>query len=269
MKFMPNPPIYYREESPSAETSHFVLSYWEFTINAATPAPIMHEVFPEGCVTIIYYRNKSLLIERLFVSAINPKSIYIPMQKGDTMFGMRILPEAGAAFFGSNPAAIATETFQAENLGRRFSPELQGQLNACETFSEVIVVYENYVMSFGVRRDEIDARLAKATRVFIETEGLAKIAETAREIGLSERQFERNYRKASGLSPKQFARICRFRATAVDLIKNSANNWASRAADKGFTDQSHLNREFSNLSGNSPIEFSENIKRISHGKIIE
>ena len=266
---MSNPPMSYREETPSAETSHFVLSYWEFTINSENAAPVMHEVFPEGCLTIIFHRNKLLSIERLFVSAINPKSIYIPMQKGDTMFGMRILPETGAAFFGSNPAAIKTETFQMKNLGGRFSPELQGQLSVCEDFADVVAVYESYVKNFAIRREEIDARLAKATQIFIKTGGLAKIAETAREIGLSERQFERNFRRQSGLSPKQFARICRFRATAVDLVKNSANNWANRAADKGFTDQSHLNREFSNLSGNSPIEFSVNVKRISHGRIVE
>jgi AraC-like DNA-binding protein len=261
--------MFYREESPSVETSHFVLSYWEFSINAETSEPIMHEVFPEGCVTIIFYRNKLLSIERLFVSAINPKSIYIPMHKGDMMYGMRIVPEACAAFFGTNPSEITTEEVQKENFGARYLTELQSQLNACENFSEVIAVYENYVKNFGVRREEIDKRLARATSIFIETEGLAKIAETAREIGLSQRQFERNYRRASGLTPKQFARICRFRATAVDLIKNSRQNWANRAAAKGFTDQSHLNREFSNLSGNSPIEFSEKISRIKHGKIIE
>jgi AraC-like DNA-binding protein len=146
---------------------------------------------------------------------------------------------------------------------------LESQLEACENFADVVAVYENYVKSFGVRHKEIDRRLSKATRIFIETEGLAKISETAREIGLSERQLERNYRQASGLTPKQFARICRFRATAVDLIKNSQQNWANRAAAKGFTDQSHLNREFSNLSGNSPIEFSEKVRRIKHGKIVE
>jgi len=29
--------MFYSEESPSVETSHFVLSYWEFTINAENP----------------------------------------------------------------------------------------------------------------------------------------------------------------------------------------------------------------------------------------
>ena len=43
---MSNPQVFYREEPPSAETSHFVLSYWRFTISAETPEPIMHEVSP-------------------------------------------------------------------------------------------------------------------------------------------------------------------------------------------------------------------------------
>ena len=267
-EFMQNPPMFYREEPSSAETSHFILSFWEFKVESDA-GEIMHEVFPDGCVSIVFYRNKKLRFQKLFLNEINPKSIYVPVKAGDLIWGMRILPEACGRFFGQNPSEIKNRMFQPETVGKRFSPELENQLNVCEDFSEAIKVFENYAKDFGVKREEVDERLAKATRIFIESEGLAKIAETAREIGLSERQFERNYRKASGLTPKQFARICRFRATAIDMVKNSANNWANRAADKGFTDQSHLNREFSKLTGNSPIEFSENVKRIKHGKILE
>lgn len=266
---MQNPPMFYREERPCAEVSHFVLSFWEFKIDEKISAPVMHEVFPDGCISLIFYCNKFLSVKEFFVSAINPKSIYVPMQKGSTMFGMRILPEAGSAFFGMNPLQIKTGGIEKELFDKRNLDELQARLYDCENFVEAVAIYENYAKKHGVRREEIDLRLAKATRIFIESEGLAKIAETAREIGLSERQFERNYKKASGMSPKQFARICRFRATTVYMIKNSEQNWAERAAEKGFTDQSHLNREFSNLTGNSPVKFSENVKRIKHGKILE
>lgn len=261
--------MFYCEESPSGEISHFVLSFWEFKVEAETPSPVMHEVFPDGCVSIVYYRNKPSSFAELFVAGINLKSIYIPVNAGDTVWGMRILPEARRAFFGTTSSEKFNQMFRTKDLKNQFFPELLSQLNVAAEFSEAVAVYENYAREFGVKRAEVDERLAKATRIFIESEGLAKIAETAREIGLSERQFERNYRQASGLSPKQFARICRFRATTLDMINNSANNWAHRAAAKGFTDQSHLNREFSRLTGNSPVEFSENVKRIKHGKIIE
>ncbi|CAN5713365.1 hypothetical protein BH20ACI4_BH20ACI4_29760 [soil metagenome] len=266
---MKNAPLFYREESPSAETAHFVLSFWEFIVETQISSPIMHEVFPDGCISIVFYRNTELNFQKLFINEINPKSIYVPVNIGDTFWGMRILPEACFAFFERNPAEITNQIFTKETTGKRFSSELETQLDECENFFEAVTVFENYTQPFGVKVNEIDKRLASATRIFIETEGLAKITQTAKEIGLSERQFERNYRKASGLTPKQFARICRFRATAIDLVKNSETNWANRAAEKGFADQSHLNREFSNLTGNSPVGFSENVKRIKHGKIIE
>ncbi len=266
---MKNTPFFYREESPSADTAHFVLSFWEFKVNTQISSPITHDIFPDGCISIVFYRNTKLNFQKLFINEINPKSIYIPVISGDMYWGMRILPEACFTFFERNPAEITKQIFTKETIGKRFSSELETRLAECESFSEAVKIFENYAQTYGIKVDEVDNRLASATRIFIETEGLAKITQTAKEIGLSERQFERNYRKASGLTPKQFARICRFRATTIDLVKNSDTNWANRAAEKGFADQSHLNREFSNLTGNSPVEFSENVKRIKHGKIIE
>ncbi|MEO8073820.1 MAG: AraC family transcriptional regulator [Acidobacteriota bacterium] len=267
---MSNALLFYREESPSSETAHFVFSYWEFKVDEDVSAPLMHEVFPDGCLSIVFYQNKTNSQNRdFFINELHSQSIFVPVNAGEVIWGMRILPEAAHAFFGANPAEFKSQTAQKQCLGTRFSPELEERLAACQCFPEAIEVYENYAKNFGVKSAEIDARLAKATRIFIETEGQAKISDVSGQIGLSERQFERNYRKASGLTPKQFARICRFRATTLDMIKNSANNWADRAAAKGFTDQSHLNREFSNLTGNSPVQFSSKIKRIKHGKIIE
>lgn len=266
---MQNSLMSYREEAPHAEAAHFVLSFWEFQVDEKLPAPLEHEVFPDGCLSIVYARNSLAENERIFVSGINPKSIFVPVNAGDTFWGMRIVPEAGFVFFGVNPSEIHFLPFETETLGKRFAPNLQSDLSACANLSEAIAVYEKYVANFGVANDEIDARLAKATRIFIKSEGLAKVSETAREIGLSERQFERNFQKATGLSPKQFARICRFRATAIDLVVNAAQNWANRAAEKGYTDQSHLNREFSDLSGNSPLAFEQKTKRIRHGKILK
>lgn len=260
---MQNPPMFYREEKPNAAISHLVLSFWEFRVAENISAPVTHEIFPDGCVSVIFYCNKTAQSENLFVSAINPQSIYVSVNAGDKVWGMRILPEARRKFFGEISAKINYQSFQTQNT------ELRNQLKNCDCFSQAVKIFENYTKEFDIRREEIDERLTKATRIFIATQGLAKIAETAKEIGLSERQFERNYRKASGITPKQFARICRFRATTIDMIKNSTRNWANRAAEKGFTDQSHLNREFSKLTGNSPIAFSENVKRIKHDNILE
>lgn len=266
---MKNTPLFYREEAPSAAASHMVLSYWEFAVDDKAPAPLAHEVFPDGCVSIAFYRNRQIPFQKLFINPIHPKSIYVPVRGGDVFWGMRILPEAGRLFFRSDPSTVENVHFDEKFAGDRFSPDLQKRLSDSRDFAEAIAAFEAFVFDHGIKPEEIDRRLARATQIFIDSGGLARISETAKQIGLSERQFERNFRKASGLTPKQFARICRFRATGIDLIKNAERNWAKRAAETGFTDQPHLIREFSRLTGNSPVEFFENLKRIEHGKIID
>ena len=108
---MKNAPLFYREESPSAETAHFVLSYWEFKVDTEISSQIMHEVFPDGCSSIVFYRNEKSGFQKLFINEINPKSIYVPVNSGDTVWGMRILPEACFAFFGTNPSEIGKSNF--------------------------------------------------------------------------------------------------------------------------------------------------------------
>lgn len=44
---------------------------------------------------------------------------------------------------------------------------------------------------------------------------------------------------------------------------------ATRAAEFGFADQSHLTHEFSRLTGRAPNSFAATIERIEHGDLIK
>ncbi|HRH42035.1 MAG TPA: helix-turn-helix domain-containing protein, partial [Pyrinomonadaceae bacterium] len=88
-------------------------------------------------------------------------------------------------------------------------------------------------------------------------------------LNLSTRQLERRFKASSGLSPKQFARTRRIRATAVDLVENNKQNWANRAAEIGFADQAHLTREFVSVTKRSPNSFAEKVKQIKHGNLVK
>jgi AraC-like DNA-binding protein len=60
---------------------------------------------------------------------------------------------------------------------------------------------------------------------------------------LSVRQLQRRFLNATGLTPKQFARVQRWRATAIKLAGDAESKLVDCAAELGFTDQAHLSRE--------------------------
>lgn len=68
---------------------------------------------------------------------------------------------------------------------------------------------------------------------------------------LCKRQYERVFRDTIGMNPKEYARIVRFQK-AMWLMQRGETNFAAIAAECGYSDQSHLIRNFKELSGHTP-----------------
>ena len=82
--------------------------------------------------------------------------------------------------------------------------------------------------------------------------GNVAIAEMARTIGWSGRHFASCFREQIGLTPKAAARRFRF-DRARRLVSDLAPTLAEVALTCGYSDQSHLTREFQELAGCSPV----------------
>jgi transcriptional regulator GlxA family with amidase domain len=82
--------------------------------------------------------------------------------------------------------------------------------------------------------------------------GTASIAQVAREVGWSDRQLAREFRREIGLSPKAAARVIRFDRARRLLPRYSG---AVVAAECGYADQAHFVREFVAFTGLSPTRW--------------
>ena len=75
--------MFYREINPSPEISHLVLSFWEFTAQDGNSDPIVHEVFPDGCVSLFYYRNKCIGLNKIFIKDLSLETLKTQIYAGD------------------------------------------------------------------------------------------------------------------------------------------------------------------------------------------
>jgi len=76
----------------------------------------------------------------------------------------------------------------------------------------------------------------------------------ANDYFLSERQFERQFRKFSGFSPKLFSRIVRFQS-ALTQYGNNEKSLTEIALETGYYDQSHFIHDFKEFSGYHPKQY--------------
>jgi AraC-like DNA-binding protein len=82
--------------------------------------------------------------------------------------------------------------------------------------------------------------------------GSVRLDEIARMAGLSSRHFRRRCLEETGLTPKQLARIGRFRRTCLHVAQSDRLQWADLACECGYYDQAHLINEFRQFSGVTP-----------------
>jgi AraC-like DNA-binding protein len=85
--------------------------------------------------------------------------------------------------------------------------------------------------------------------------GLARIGQLVAEIGISHKQFLREFEKCVGLKPKAFARIRAFQQV-IDFVGNDRDPvWVDAAVTCGYHDQAHFIHEFQDFSGFTPSEY--------------
>lgn len=96
----------------------------------------------------------------------------------------------------------------------------------------------------------VQPEVAEAWRVILATQGTVPVASVAAHVGWGRRHLAERFRAATGLTPKEAARVARFER-AQRLLRSRRLPLADLAVECGYADQPHLAREWRALSGAS------------------
>lgn len=109
--------------------------------------------------------------------------------------------------------------------------------------------------------------IAWAWRRLVSSGGRVPIGDLADGIGWSRRHLIARFRRETGLAPKTMARIIRF-SRLLDLIAAADGpiRWDRLAAECGYYDQAHLNRDFREFAGTTPSDYLT--RRVPGGSVI-
>ena len=97
-----------------------------------------------------------------------------------------------------------------------------------------------------------------ASRLLVTTRGRARIDALAERAELGPRQFQRQFARQVGLSPKLYARTVRFEAALTMHRSAPARSWTDIVHEAGYFDQAHFVRECRVLTDAPPSRFIDN-----------
>lgn len=259
------PPMRYHEIGPAAALVSYVQCYAEFLVLEAPPRPYRHLVVPDGCPHLTYLRPAA---PRGAVVLAGPRTQSVehvitgPLLCWDVKLrphGFGLLRRDAGEWLGRMEAPSG----ELSDLAHR----METGLGRCDTVDEAGSVLDALLLPFLESAPPIDELVAGVVARIEASNGSEPIGELAAGLTVGERQLQRRFRTATGITPKQFSRIRRFRACARNLIATRPEQWGRVAMAHGYADQAHLNREFARLSGRSPTQLERYIACIEYGDI--
>lgn len=239
----PRSRVIYEEHSPShPDLRATVACFWRFV----SPEPLLHVIPPDGLVNIAW------LPVQQFAVVVGPRmqALHVPLSGGCEYRGLKLLPGVVASVLGVSAPAL-----RGQNLPLRFcAPQIPAPREPFEL--------EDWVRAWPSRKPLDPRPLAWIDALLLDPD--RSIAEMAAASDLSYRQVLRLFYAAVGLTPKEFARLRRIRAACLQAIAQDGASWAAISLESGFSDQSHLTREFSQVFGWPPRLIQEYLRRIEH-----
>jgi AraC-like DNA-binding protein len=175
--------------------------------------------------------------------------------------------ETGAARFFAEPLhELFDRTIPLEQIAMRADlARLEQQIGEAPDHAHRIARLEEFLIA-RLRPETTDPLADAAVVAIRRSRGALRIAELARELGISQDPLEKRFRRVVGTSPKQLASLVRLTsviearrtvgaARTAGRGTRAPESWSRLAVAAGYFDQSHFNREFRALTGESPARF--------------
>jgi AraC-like DNA-binding protein len=169
--------------------------------------------------------------------------------------GVAFRPGVAGAILGLPIAELTDRHVPIDALWGARGNGLREQLLAAGSPASVFRVLEAELTARLERPLLIHPAIAQALAVHSSGSAHSRVADIQRDVGYSPRHFIALFRAAVGLTPKHYYRVKRFNAVLRRIAANADESLADLAASTGYSDQSHLTREFREFAGITPTQY--------------
>lgn len=239
----------YTELAPSSELSSYVRCYW------GTAASLVQEaddnapqiVIPDTCVDIIYYIDHTDHTVSGGFCGINDRSFIVPgsTHAGHAVetFAIRFYAWSAYAFAEDSLKATMNGYFEAAFLFAWLDRMLRPSLLEWKTLQERAFLVERLLRKnlSGVRGNKI---VDDTIQNILSNRGSLEVSDLAKGAFVSTRQLERLFHEYIGITPKKLSNLVRYQFLWRDILLEKDFDVLSAVHKYGYSDQSHLLREF-------------------------
>lgn len=257
--------MHHREFDPPEELSDTIKCFWYTQRDFDAQQPDF-EVVPDGYAEIIFYFGSTLsmsyngslqALPSPFMIGLLNQPVIFRVEHRLEVIGIRCFPWTVFDLLGLPPGKDGVRLF--EHPMAQLQSTLSTFMQAGK-IDEIIAYVTQYFMNArsGVASNSM---LFKAGLAMKQAKGNMPVSGVAAAANATVRTLERKFKQSSGYSIKDVSGLMRFEQVRNQLWLDPDYNLAGLAHELGYTDQSHLSREFKRYSGTTPAAFARKAKK--------
>ena len=224
------------------------------------------EVIPDGFAEIIFhfgsgcdisYKNKLQPLPSPFLIGLLNQPVVFSAKNRLEIIGIRCYPWTVFDLLGLPSGNDGVREF--EHPIAQLHDTLEKWINAGK-IEEASDQLKHYFLS-SKSQIVVNSMLSKAGIVMRDRNGTMPVSQVAQAAHATIRTLERNFKQTTGYTVKDVSGLIRFEQVRNQLLLDPHASLAGLAHEFGYTDQSHLSREFKRYSGKTPAVFARNAKK--------
>jgi len=255
----------HQEFEPPEELRDTIKCFW-YNRRDVGELPSSFEVLPDGYAEIIFHFGSGCSISNkeglqplpspFMMGLLNQPVLFYSKSRLE-IIGIRCFPWTVFDLLGLPSGKGGVRTFEHPIA------QLQSKLNTCVHAGRIDEALAEVKQYFLNARSLVatDSMLSKAGVAMRKANGTMAVSQVAAAAHATVRTLERKFKQSSGYTVKDVSGVMRFEQVRNQLWLYPDSNLAGLAHELGYTDQSHLSKEFKRYSGTTPAAFARKAKK--------
>lgn len=250
-----------RRAAPDTSLAGIVKEFWE--VEGAL-RPFRETLLPNGCVEVMINLGPPHRVlsdagtgvwERGWFSGLHERALVIESLAGTHLLSARLHPLGAARILGRKVAAAANGIVDLEVFLGADGARLRENARIATSQEERFLILESYLQRQLNSQDAIPEFVSSAGEIIERDHGSLRVADLHKVVGVSRKHLAVSFTRYVGMSTKAYAKIQRFIWTLARLQQSTSVAWSNLAAEAGYSDQSHLVRDFQRIGAASPTDY--------------